>query len=255
MDEAHGAAESSVLNKSQQQRHHLLQEISQNEKQHLILLTATPHSGIESSFCSLLSLLKTEFRTLNLGSLPESQRIELARHFVQRTRRDIQRDWKEEHCFPERISVDETYTLSQSYRRLFEQAYNFCCEIIKTGQTFEERKRRVRYWGVLALLRCVMSSPAAAVAALEKRVTDHTDPHEEDADFTPSIFEASEDITDDETPRPPIERAEATLPASEQRRLRELARFADSLCHSPQDTKLTRCVEVVRDLLQKGENN
>ncbi|MDW8467601.1 MAG: hypothetical protein RML35_16020 [Chloroherpetonaceae bacterium] len=38
--------------------------------------------------------------------------------------------------------------------------------MVQAGEQLEARRKRVRYWGALALLRCVMSSPAAAVAAL-----------------------------------------------------------------------------------------
>jgi len=251
VDEAHGAAEASTRNKSQQQRHQLLQEIGQDEKRHLMLLTATPHSGVEAAFRSILGLLRPEFREWDIGSLSEPQRIELARHFVQRTRKDIVSDWEGEHCFPQRLSVDETYTLSDAYRQLFDRTYDFCSEIVRTGQKLEERKRRVRYWGALALLRCVMSSPAAAVAALEKRVGG-LELSEEEPDFGPFVFETSDDLTDDETPTPPIEEAEASLPDSDRRRLRKLARIAHDLRHSPQDTKLARCVEVIQGLLREG---
>ncbi len=250
VDEAHGAAEASPRNKSQQQRHQLLQEIARDENRHLILLTATPHSGIEAAFRSLLGLLRPEFGDWDIGSLSEPQRIELARHFVQRTRKDIVIDWEGEHCFPERLSVDETYALSDAYRQLFERTYDFCSEIVRTGQVLEERKRRVRYWGALALLRCVMSSPAAAVAALEKRAGE-LKLSEEEPDFGPFVFETTDDLTDDEAPRPPIEEAEASLPQSDRRRLRQLARLAGDLHHSGQDTKLARCREVIQRLLEE----
>ncbi|GIW95176.1 MAG: helicase [Pirellulaceae bacterium] len=252
VDEAHGAAEASPHNKSQQQRHQLLREIAQDPSRHLILLTATPHSGVEAAFCSLLGLLQPNFRQLNVGSLAESDRAELARHFVQRTRKDIEQDWQAAHCFPERISTDETYTLSKTYRELFEKTFAFCSEIVRTGQNLEERKRRVRYWGALALLRCVMSSPAAAVAALKKRLESAAPhPDEESVDFTPLVFENAHDHSDDENPTPPIEQAEAILPASAQRRLRRLEQLAQSLCDSNTDTKIARCIEVVRDLLRE----
>src|SRR5262249_49537314 len=57
VDEAHGAADAT---ESQQQRHNLVREIAAKNR-HLILLTATPHSGIETSFRSLLSLVQPEF--------------------------------------------------------------------------------------------------------------------------------------------------------------------------------------------------
>ncbi|MCD6344508.1 MAG: DEAD/DEAH box helicase [Anaerolineae bacterium] len=251
VDEAHGAAEASPRNKSQQQRHQLLQEIAQDEKRHLILLTATPHSGVEAAFRSLLGLLRPEFRQWDIGSLNEPQRIELARHFVQRTRKDIIHDWEGKHCFPERLSVDATYRLSDKYRQLFEKTYTFCSEIVRTGQDLEERKRRVRYWGALALLRCVMSSPKAAVTALKKRTGEDV-PTQETPNFGPFVFETSDDLTDDETPTPPIEEAEKDLPHSDRSRLRELARLASELLYTPQDTKLACCIEVVQNLLKEG---
>lgn len=55
VDEAHGAAMAD--NQTQQQRHEFLREVAKDENRHLILLTATPHSGIESAFRSLLGLL------------------------------------------------------------------------------------------------------------------------------------------------------------------------------------------------------
>ena len=252
VDEVHGAAEAGARNQKQQQRHQLLREIAQDEKRHLILLTATPHSGIEAAFRSILGLLRPEFRELDMSSLTESQRIELARHFVQRTRRDIEHDWEEgQQCFPKRIPADVTYSLSEAYHSLFKETYQFCFEIVRSGEGMEERKRRVRYWGALALLRAVMSSPAAAVAALEKRAG-APELGEEEPDFGPFIFEPTDELSDDEAPTPLIEEFEATLPESDRRRLRRLAHSARELLHSEADTKLTACVETVRSLLQEG---
>ncbi|GIW70811.1 MAG: hypothetical protein KatS3mg102_0353 [Planctomycetota bacterium] len=143
----------------------------------------------------------------------ETQRIELARHFVQRTRRDIEQTWEAAACFPKRETADETYELSGPYRELFERTYAFCSEIVRTGEGLEERKRRVRYWGALALLRCVMSSPAAAVAALEKRREGAgvSLAAEEEPEFGPYVFESAEERTEDESPTPAVEAASDTL--------------------------------------------
>jgi len=78
VDEVHGAAQASPDRKSQQERHQLLCEVARDQRRHLILLTATPHSGIEEAFRSLLGLLKPEFREWNVSELSERQRIELA---------------------------------------------------------------------------------------------------------------------------------------------------------------------------------
>lgn len=253
VDEVHGAAAAAGADKTRQERHQLLREVAQDKSRHLILLTATPHSGIEEAFQSLLGLLNPEFARWNPSNLTEPQRIELARHFVQRTRKDIQSQWQEQRCFPERQTADETYTLSPQYTQLFRLAYDFCRGIVQTGQQLEARKRRVRYWGALALLRCVMSSPAAAIATLAVHARLQALP-EGDQEFSHYVVEPSEDRADDEIPGPVIEEADATLDRHERRQLLELARLAGKIHGTDADTKLTTATEIVRQLLRDGFN-
>jgi superfamily II DNA or RNA helicase len=249
-DEVHGAA--AAPGKNQQERHALLMDIARKPDRHLILLTATPHSGIGDTFRSLLGLLRPEFGTWNLQTLNETQRIELARHFVQRTRRDIEQTWEEAPCFPTRESTDVTYVLSNRYRELFERTYAFCSEIVRTGAHLEKRQRRVRYWGALALLRCVMSSPAAALTALTNRAGMPPEEEAEAEAFGRLVFESAEDRTDDESPAPAVEAANTTLPEPDRRRLHELARVAHDLHGTNDDTKLARVIAIVRRLLKEG---
>jgi superfamily II DNA or RNA helicase len=259
-DEAHGAA--MAKNQSQQQRHEFLRKVAEEPNRHLILLTATPHSGVESAFQSLLGLLDPRFAEWELHDLSENRLRELARHFVQRTRKDIESGWESEPCFPTRLSADRAYRLSPAYRELFEKTYAFCAEIVRTGQNLQERQRRVRYWGALALLRCVMSSPAAALAALEARSArareresmrvGEEERAEDEVDFRGFVFESDQQETDDEQPLPPIEAAESDLPESEQRKLRALGRLAARLQEAGQDTKLEGLVQVVNELLAEG---
>ena len=249
LDEAHGSAVSVEGNQSQHQRHELVRQIAEAQDRHLIMLTATPHSGISESFTSLLSLLKGQFGGWDVSALAEPQRIELAMHFVQRTRRDIEDDWEGDHCFPQRQPSDETYRLSPGYQELFDATYRFCSEIVQSGETMDQRHRRVRYWGALALLRCVMSSPAAAIAALENRQSTLASSDEE-PDFRPFIFESGDDRTDDDQPTPAVESAEASLTDPDRHRLRDLGRRAKALLNSPADTKLARCAELVGGLLR-----
>src|SRR5205085_5105702 len=59
--QAHGAS-----SRGQHQRHSLLVELAKDAERHLVLATATPHSGIEAAFRSLLGLLNPA-----LTDLPE----------------------------------------------------------------------------------------------------------------------------------------------------------------------------------------
>jgi predicted AAA+ superfamily ATPase len=230
VDEAHGAASASAANQSQQQRHELLRDIAAKNG-HLILLTATPHCGVDAAFRSLLGLLKPEFAQWDMAQLDDERRKTLARHFVQRTRKDIETNWEGDHCFPFReVAPDETFRLSPAYRELFDKTYEFCSEMVRTGATLDRRQQRVRYWGALALLRCVMSSPAAAVAALQARHARLAEAAGDDEpDFGRLIFESTDEQTDDEQPLPAVEAAEETLEDVDKRRLRDLARLASAM--------------------------
>ena len=59
--------------------------------QQLILLTATPHSGKPEEFQSLLGLIHQDFESLDLPNSTQQQRRDLARHFVQRKRGDVEK--------------------------------------------------------------------------------------------------------------------------------------------------------------------
>jgi SNF2 family DNA or RNA helicase len=60
VDEAHGCTLAGGVGRGRQQRFELLRSVSESPSRHLVLVTATPHSGNEEAFRSLLSLLDGE---------------------------------------------------------------------------------------------------------------------------------------------------------------------------------------------------
>jgi superfamily II DNA/RNA helicase len=158
-----------------QLRFELLQRLAKDAQRHLILLTATPHSGDEAAFYNLLSLLDPRFVALQ-GHMTASDplRQELARHFVQRRRKDIA-EWQAEtddgRGFPRRMKTELTYQLSGEWGAFFDAVQSYCREL---AETIEQREQqggaRLIWYATLALLRCVASSPAAAVKALTTRL-------------------------------------------------------------------------------------
>lgn len=147
VDEAHTCARPGGRSASQQQRHQLLQELAEREQQNFILLTATPHSGIEESFLSIIGLLKGKFESWDINNLTQEQRIELANHFVQRRRADVKQWLGNETPFPEREPLEQPYKLSKEYRDLFEEVYNFARGLVKTTtEDMSYAQRRGRYW-------------------------------------------------------------------------------------------------------------
>src|SRR5437764_8895486 len=167
---AHGAA-----SRGQHQRHSLLVELTKDPERHLVLATATPHSGIEAAFRSLLGLLNPALADLPedlSGPANEEHRRRVAAHFVQRRRADIRAYLDERTPFPERFTAERTYSMSKPYQHLFDQVLAYANELVRSTEGMTLFRRRVRWWAALALLRCVSSSPAAAVAALATRAGD-----------------------------------------------------------------------------------
>jgi len=257
VDEAHGAAQPPGQNRNQQLRHELLKAIAKDSNRHIVLLTATPHSGVEQSFRSLLAVLNPEFSEYDLSHLTPEQTDILARHFIQRRRGDVKRWLGEETRFPERELVEVTYSLSEPYRQLFAEVYRFARGLIQRGDKETGWRRRLCYWNALALLRCVMSSPAAAERTLISHGAALTaDEESGEEGYDPTIFDPMErEAAADTEPThrvSELERSKALLSDYERQRLREFAKKAAQLKHTQHDTKLMKLVEVIRQLLREG---
>lgn len=171
VDEAHTCA---TGGQGRQLRYELLQRLVQDAERHLIMLTATPHSGDEAAFYNLLSLLDPRFAALqSRTSAGDPLRQELARHFVQRRRKDIE-EWQAEtdagRAFPKRMKAELTYQLSGDWGHLFDEVQSYCRELAETIEQTDTGASRLIWYATLALLRCVASSPAAAVKALSTRL-------------------------------------------------------------------------------------
>jgi len=250
VDEAHGATPAG--GRERQLRYALVRELARNPRRHLILLTATPHSGIQEAFQKLLGLLDEALEGWDYLHLTQEQRVRLARHFVQRTRQDVQSVWEEgKRLFPKRDAVEATYTLSPIYRDFLERVYKFCTGIVLRGRGLDVHRRRMVWWGALALLRSVSSSPRAAQIALEKRRQGEA-LGDEMEDLT-EVYEPTDRLPSDEVPTPAVERAEVHMEPRERNSLRALEALARSL--SPdQDSKLQGCIRLVRNLLQGSHN-
>ena len=169
VDEAHTCASSGV---GKQLRFELLQRLVAQADRHLIMLTATPHSGNEAAFYNLISLLNPAFGALqNRSSANDPLRLELARHFVQRRRKDIE-EWQTESPdgsgFPRRMKTEVTYKLSGDWGAFFDSVQTYCRELAESVE--QSGASRLIWYATLALLRCVASSPAAAVKALTTRL-------------------------------------------------------------------------------------
>ena len=261
VDEAHTATAASGSG-NQQQRYELVRELAAKADRHLLLLTATPHSGIEDAFKSLLALLQPRFAHLDMEQLAESDRDELARHFVQRRRGDVQRWLGQDDVtpFPARQSSEVTYSLSRAseYRALFNDVYDFTRELVREGTAVGRSwRQRARYWAALALLRCVMSSPAAAEKALRTRAGSlqlddaNLDPVGSDDMFSGYVYDPTDQ--DGALDGEPGQVVEQGTPSSERARVNRFALRAAEL-KGKGDAKLLQLVPLLDGLLRDGFN-
>ena len=254
IDEAHTCVTDGTGGRSRMLRHELVTGLAKNPARHLILVTATPHSGKEEGFRNLLALLSTNLEFVDLESVQGRER--LARHFVQRRRADIRSYLDESTPFPEdRLTQERTYSLSRGYKELFDDVLQYARETVRDPEGGQLRQR-VRYWSALALLRALASSPRAAAATLRTRAAnlDAQDVAEADRLGRSAVL----DLPDEET----SESADATPGAdgdaedgdtAHRRRLKRFASRATALEGKP-DTKLALLAEVVTELLLEGYN-
>ena len=235
VDEAHACV---GTHKGKQQRFELLSGLARDPERRMILLTATPHSGDEEAFARLLSLIDPEFGAINFEDAKYRER--LSRHFVQRRRIDLTSgEWDENRAFPKHETAEFPYKLNKAHLDFQEAVLDYCFGVVsKAGSG--QRERRLAFWGTLALMRCVGSSPAAALSALRNRISSEADRLE------PQIYDEDGDDEDAVDLEPnTIFDADPVLMA--------LVGQARTLVGA-QDPKLAALIDVLTPLVKKGAN-
>lgn len=235
VDEAHACV---GTHKGKQQRFELLQGLAKDAERRIIMLTATPHSGDEEAFARLLSLIDQDFASLDFESARYRER--LARHYVQRRRVDlVEGDWHEGRSFPKHETTEHAYRLSPEHLAFQEAVLDYCLSVVSNAGE-QKRDQRLAFWGTLALMRCVGSSPAAALSALRNRAANEADRlepqiYDEDGDDEDAVdIEPSTAFSDDPALRALIDRAGDLLEAK--------------------DPKLEALIGALKPLIKSGSN-
>ncbi|MCA9671387.1 MAG: DEAD/DEAH box helicase [Myxococcales bacterium] len=256
VDEAHTCATAEGRRSGRQQRHELLKGLTKREDRHLVLVTATPHSGNEETFRSLLTLLDPQFRDLPQdlsGEHNRKHRSRLAQHFVQRRRADLEAYLDIETPFPRREIAEEHYNLTREYRAFFDRVLAYCRERV-TESDLGQHHQRVRWWSALALLRALASSPRAAAETLRNRAASAATETVAEADDVGrrTVLDLEEESIEgvDVIPGSQTE-SDDDEKSPERRRLLKLAREVEKLA-GKSDAKLQRACELVEQLLKDG---
>lgn len=258
VDEAHACASASG-GKAHKQRYELVAELAKDPSRNMIFVTATPHSGKEDVFRSLLTFLNPEFSDLPddlAGAENEKSRRRLAEFFVQRRRGDISAFMAENTPFPGRKIQELTWKANDQWLELFNKSLSLAKDNIESEASGTLWRQRISWWSALALLRAVSSSPAAAVQTLNARALGLD---EEDTQNLKQLDElGSQAVFDLDSG----DEATDTLPgadtgsgdnneSSKRSRYKTLAKMAQALM-GEKDAKLQELVPHIKKLLADG---
>ncbi|MDR6306028.1 superfamily II DNA or RNA helicase [Nitrobacter vulgaris] len=244
VDEAHACIGG---DRGRHQRFELLERLASDDERHMLLLTATPHSGDEAAFDRLLGLISPDFAGGPQGDENARARYarRLAQHYVQRRRPDItESGWHEKRTFAVHQVKDEPFSLSGEFGAFHDRVLDYCLAVTQRAGA-DQRSRRLAFWGTLALMRCVGSSPAAATNALRNRLSGVAD---EEA-MQPVVFDEDEGLLD----QGDVEPGTASASAEERGELAELIAIAETLDRRRgEDPKVARLLKVLKGLLKEG---
>jgi superfamily II DNA or RNA helicase len=261
VDEAHSCT--SGKGRGRHQRYALLRGLASRGDRHLVLLTATPHSGDSEGFHHLLGLLHPKFEAL--GTLPDGPqrdalREELGSHFVQRRRQDIRAEWGSEGAdFPDRETREATYELTGEWGALFHDVLEYARALVKRSAGQSRLRQRMSWWAALALLRCISSSPTAAAASLRTKLaglagegdsglSEEQQLSELEALASQGVLDGLDEEMSEEEAAPG---GDLAIEADRQQ-LEDMIRRAESLRGPAQDPKLRQLIRQVQGLLAEG---
>ena len=242
--------------KGRQLRHDLIREISKKEQQHLVLLSATPHSGKPEQFQSILSFLDAKYDELELNNATPIQKQNLAKQFVQRRRADIQK-WvskfsREDNTpFPNRTHFEVSYVHSEEYLDIQFEILKLARKIARKDESKDVRKR-LNYWTALGLIRGVMSSPKMGFSMLEKRAGKiiNDEEAEELGKMDNPIVEDDFSMGDDNSPTYLL--SAAKINSDQWKKLVELSKSLQSISGTTKDRKISKLIDLLKLWLEEG---
>jgi SNF2 family DNA or RNA helicase len=214
---------------------------------HLLLLTATPHSGYTDSYASLLELLDAG---LVHGDVIDRTRARA--HVCQRRRRDIESWYADQgqSPFPQRDQDEIVVAPSKDQLRLLEQLRDYTDEL-----DTEAEAAPLNAWVAAHLQKRALSSPEAFRKTIKRRLekVHKRQQKQEELDRARELEEARRSVTDslggegmtDEQRSERVDRAPSSMDVGrELAYLRELDELARKVTPA-KDTKLKRLQELI----------
>ncbi len=167
IDEAHKMSARQNGKKIQKTKRFLLGEKLTDKTRHLLMLTATPHNGIEKDFNNFMSLLDAErFYSTGQGKTKKVDTTDVMRRVV---KEDLIK-FDGTKLFPERISETVTYKLSNEEMTLYKKVTDYVrYQMDRADRLSDLRRRGSVGFAMTALQRRLASSPRAIYQSLIRR--------------------------------------------------------------------------------------
>ncbi|MGW4099102.1 helicase-related protein [Mycobacterium sp. NPDC004974] len=270
VDEAHRMSASWFGGELTESKRFQLGRLLADRTRHLLLMTATPHNGKEEDFETFLSLLDGD-RFAGRG--PRRAHANVADGFMRRMIKEDLLTFEGTKLFPERYATTVDYALSSAEMHLYDRVSEYVREGMNRADRLEGKRKLTLGFALTVLQRRLASSPRAIFESLRRRADrlqqtrDHLlagriaqaslNPLGENLgeDIDPDEYDADEFETMEEAV---LDGASAALTAAELEtevaELRDLARIAENVLLSQQDSKWIQLRGVLEsEILEKPD--
>ena len=166
VDEAHRMGAHYFGGKLEKTKRFQLGELLGDVARHLLLMTATPHSGKEEDFQLFLTLLdRDRFEGKYQAKVHTADTSGVMRRMV---KEDLL-TFEGKPLFPERIAETVPYELTDAEQDLYEQVTTYVREGMNRAERLDGKRRNTVGFALTVLQRRLASSPEAIYRSLERR--------------------------------------------------------------------------------------
>ena len=166
VDEAHRMAAHYFSGKLEKTRRFELGELLGGITRHLLLMTATPHSGIEEDFQLFLTLLDADrFEGRYREGVHRIDTGDVMRRMV----KENLLTFEGRRLFPERIAETVPYRLTPLEQELYEQVTEYVRQGFDRADRLADKRRNTVGFALTVLQRRLASSPEAILRSLVRR--------------------------------------------------------------------------------------
>ena len=166
VDEAHRMGAHYFGGKLEKTKRFQLGELLGDLARHLLLMTATPHSGKEEDFQLFLTLLdRDRFEGKYRAKIHAADTSGVMRRMV---KEDLL-TFEGKPLFPERIAATVPYELTELEQDLYEQVTTYVREGMNRAAKLDGKRRNTVGFALTVLQRRLASSPEAIYRSLERR--------------------------------------------------------------------------------------